>query len=129
MKLLIAALLTVFSTSVMAEWDKLGPSVYGTVYVDISLVRKSGDKVKVWTLLDFNPETKVCGEGKECLSSTAQNEYDCKEETWRTLTYHRTSKNMGKGDMVESSGNLHEEFAPVSPTGADRVIFKIFCGK
>ena len=44
MKLLIAALLAVFSTNVLAEWTRVDDDTY----VDLSTIRKSGDRVKMW---------------------------------------------------------------------------------
>ena len=127
MKLLIAALLAVFSTNVMAEWTEVGGSDINTTYADLSTIRKSGDKVMMWALLDYKVVQMV--DGTRFLSMTNQFEYDCKEETSRLSAIIWYSKNMGAGDVVYSSGNVHDEFQPISPGSLNRIHFKVACGK
>ena len=127
MKILIAALLAVFSTSVMAEWTAVGSADTDTIYADLSTIRKSGDRVKMWALLDFKViQTLV---DKRYLSEVSQSEYDCKEETSRLSALIFYSKNMGAGEVVYSSGAMHEEPRPVSPGSVDEALFKVACGK
>ena len=128
MKLLIAALLAVFSTSVMAKWTEVGGSDTSTAYADFSTIRKSGDKVKMWNLMDFKV-TQTGGNGERYLSDAGQYEYDCKEETSRSLIFIWYSKNMGAGDVVWQSGNTHAEFQPIPPGSTGGTFFKLACGK
>ena len=128
MKLLIAALLIVFSTSAMAEWTVVGGNDDQTTYADLSTIRKSGDKVKMWDLLNYKV-AKTSAAGKLVLSSVDQDEYDCKEEISRTLTFSFYSKNMGAGEVVHNSGNLHEEPEPILPGSVAATLFKVACGK
>ena len=127
MKLLIAVLLAVLSTSVMAEWTQVGGNDTETAYVDLSTIRKSGNKVKMWNLMDYKVVRTVVD--KRFLSSAIQEEYDCKEETARTLTYNWYSKNMGQGEVVYTSGAMHEEPTPVSPGSVRESSFELACGK
>ena len=126
-KLLIAALLVVFSTSVLAEWTDVGSSDNSTGYADFSTIRKSGNKVKIWNLIDFKVVQTT--DGKRYLSTTAQNEYDCKEETWRNLAFIWYSKNMEQGEVVYSSGTVHEEPRPMPPNSGAKVFSSSVCGK
>ena len=127
MKLLIAALLAVFSTSVMAEWTEVGGSDINTTYADLSTIRKSGDKVMMWALLDYKVVQMV--DGTRFLSMTNQFEYDCKEETSRLSALIWYSKNMGAGEVVYNSGVVHREPQPISPGSLNRIHFKLACGK
>ena len=127
-KLLIAALLTVFSTSVMAEWTVVIYSDTTTAYADISTIRKSGDRVKMWRLYDFKV-TQTVAASKLFLSAVSQDEYDCKEETAKTVTFNWYSKNMGQGEVVYTSGTLHVEPRPIAPGSIDNTLFKVACGK
>ena len=126
-KLLIAALLAVLSTSVMAEWTEVGGNDIKTTYADLSTIRKSGDKVKMWDLLDHKVAMTVGN--TRYLSMTSQHEYDCNEETSRMLTFNEYSKNMGQGEVVYKSGNTHAEFEPISPDSLLKTLFKLVCGK
>ena len=99
-----------------------------TAYADLSTIRKSGDKVKMWHLFDFKV-AKTSAAGKLFLSSAGQDEYDCKEETSRVLTFNWYSKNMGAGEVVYNSGAAHGEPIPVSPGSMGNTFFKVACGK
>lgn len=132
MKLLIAALLAVFSTNVMAEWTRVSGDDDSTAYADLSTIRKSGDKVKMWEMADFTAAQTVKTPSNMLylyLSMESQYEYDCKEETSRMLTFIWYSKNMGAGEVIYKSGNIHAEFEPVAPGSYGGILFKVACGK
>ena len=127
-KLLIAALLAVFSTSVVAEWTRVSGDNDSTAYADLATIRKAGNKVKMWSLMDFKVALTSYG-GTPFLSAKSQGEYDCKEETWRRLTFIFNSKNMGAGAVVFSSGAYHEEPDAIPPGSGIKTLFKVACGK
>ena len=128
MKLLIAALLAVFSTSVLAEWTMVGGGNDAYIgYADLSTIRKSGNKVKMWNLMDLKVVRMV--NGTRFLSMTNQFEYDCKEETMRRLALNAYAKNMGQGEPVFTSGAMHEEPQPIPPGTEAEGLFKVACGK
>ena len=129
MKILIAVLLAAFSSSALAEWTMVGGDDGITTYADLSTIRKSGDKVKMWDLYDLKVVQIFKGDGKRFLSSVTFTEYDCKEETQRLLTFNWYSKNMGAGDVVYTSGVIHEEPRPMWPGSMREVLFKVACGK
>ena len=129
MKLFIAVLLAVFSTNVLAEWTRVSGSDNQTTYADLSTLRKSGDRVKMWRLFDYKVVRIITADGTRHLSTTGQDEYDCKEETSKALTFTEYSKNMTAGEAVYNSGNLHEEFEPITPGSASASLFKVACGK
>ena len=126
-KLLIAALLAVFSTSVVAEWTRVSGDNDSTAYADLATIRKAGNKVKMWGLLDY--KVVQTGIDKRYLSISNQHEYDCKEETSRMLTFNEYSKKMGQGEVVYSLGNVHAEFEPITPGSLMATLFKVACGK
>ena len=128
-KLLIAALLTVFSTSVMAEWTRVGGNDNVTIYADLATIRKSGDRVKMWALHDFKVVQIFKGNGARFLSMTTQEEYDCKEDTSKLLTANAYLKNMVAGEVVYASGAAHGEPVPVAPGSMGDDKFKVACGK
>ena len=128
-KLLIAALLAVFSTSVLAEWTMVGGNDTYISYADLSTIRKSGDKVKMWNLFDYKVVQIDKDDGTRYLSQAFQQAYDCKEETAKLLAHTWYSKNMGAGEVVYSSGVVHREPDPISPGSIDNTLFKVACGK
>ena len=128
-KLLIAVLLAAFSTSVLAEWTAIGENENSVQYANLSTIRKSGNKVKMWDLIDLKVVQVDKYDGARYLSLAVQYEYDCKEETVRMLMFNRHSKNMGAGEVVYSSGAVHREPDPISPDSVSEALFKLACGK
>ena len=129
MKILIAVLLAAFSTNVMAEWTMVSGDDYQTAYADLSTIRKSGNRVKMWTLLDYKVVHTSKTNGARYLSAVAQMEYDCKEETARLSALIWYSKSMSQGEVVYSSGAMPEDFNPMPPGSVGEILFKIACGK
>jgi hypothetical protein len=129
MKKILVLLLLMVSTSVFAEWSKLGGSSdkESTVYVDYGTIKKKGNKVKMWSLIDYKTVHEVAG--KKYLSVMGRNEYDCEEETSRLLDFHYHSGNMRQGESVLSDTNLKEEATSIVPESIDETFFKIACDK
>ena len=95
---ILVMLLAVVSSSAMAEWVAIAAADGIISYANPATIRKSGNKVKMWSLIDFNSVQEDAGD--KFLSSKSQNEYDCKEERIRTLYFSWHSENMGDGDVV-----------------------------
>jgi len=126
--LLLALMLTLASTSVMAGWTKLGKTEDGTYthYVDFSTIRNNGTRVKMWSLNDYtNIQTFA---GYSFLSVTNLREYDCHDGQIRLLYYSWHSLNMGSGDVVYVA-NRTQDWSPVTPDSIGETQWKIACGK
>lgn len=130
MKKILVLLLLMVSTNVFAEWMKVTDNLDGnmTVYVDYEKIKKKGNKIKTWSLLDFKTVQKSSG-GKEFLSALNHNEYDCEEETTRTLDLYYYSGNMKNGEIVVSYPNIKDEPSSILPGSIDEGNFEIACGK
>ena len=127
-KLLLALMLALASTSALAEWtwavEDTGIGI--TVYVDRVSISKTGNVVKMLTLVDFKAAQ---GKAKsKFLSQKEQGEYDCKEEKIRIVTFSQSNKNMGAGEVV-FSGSVPSKWMPVAPGSANEVLWEIACGK
>jgi len=122
----ILMLLAVVSSSAMAEWVEVGTTNKYTSYADPDTIRKVGNKVKVWELVDF--KTVQGSTGFQFNSAKVQSQYDCKEEQTRMLyaTFH--SENMGGGDVVMTH-NKATKWAPVAPDSINMMLFEFVCGK
>ena len=106
MRKVILMMLLAMSSSATAEWVAVGGNEVSNTYVDPVTVFKTGDKVKMWHLVDFNT-VQVKATGKRYMSEKLQYEYDCKEERARMLNFLSHSGNMGGGVMVE--GDWHPQ--------------------
>ena len=111
------------------EWTKVESSKNGaiTFYADFTTIGKKENKVKMWVLLDYKTVNKLT-QGEQYLSATAQNEYDCEEETTRMLDINLYSGNMVTGEAVQSYSNIKDESESISPGSIDESLFKIACG-
>jgi hypothetical protein len=52
-KLLLTILLALVSISAMAEWTKIDETANAIQYIDLSTVLRHGNKVKMWSLVDY----------------------------------------------------------------------------
>ena len=129
MKLLIAALLAVFSTGAMAEWTYLTSSEDKTldVYIDKTTIRKRGNVAKMWDLSDFKAP-KEAASGSH-LSSRALNEYDCVEIRSRLLTITDFSGNMGSGQIIFNHQYDDSKWADIAPGTIGMDLLKAACKK
>ena len=121
-KLLVTLLISVLSTSAMAEWQIADSNNGLTIYVDPATIRKAGNKAKMWVMNDY--ETM---ENNELLSQKIQYEFDCQNETGAILAILSFPGSMGSGQGRSSYKRLDP--MPFSPGSMGEVLWKIACGK
>jgi hypothetical protein len=97
---LFITLLVLMSAPAYAEWVKVATGDNGnvTTYADPDTIRRKGDLVKMWSLVDSKTIRTVAGTSH--LSYKMEEEYDCAKERSRTLTLDEFSGNMGNGNVV-----------------------------
>lgn len=122
---LIMVLLVALSRNAAAEWIKLGDSTNKTFYADPESIRKVGDMVKMWDLLDYQ-SVPINYQGKSILSAKSQNEYNCKDGESRMLYYSFHSANMGGGVTIVSYSHPNE-WEPVAPGSLIMTLWKFAC--
>ena len=115
------------SSSVSAEWDYIARAAdrSSATYVEGASIRKLGDKVKLWEMLDYE-EGRELG-SKQVLSFKSLKEHDCKEKIYRGLSIIFYSKNMGKGAIVYSN-NETRPWKSVITGSTNEASFKYACG-
>ena len=122
----LIVLLALSSGPAYAEWVAIATIDNATIYIDTDAIRRKGNLVKLWYLLDFKTVQNVSG--KSFLSSRTQEEYDCTEDRERILAMAMFSENMGSGNPVFHDS--HEgEWTPVHPDSAGKVLWKLACKK
>ena len=126
-RLLLGLMLLVTAGAATAEWTSVGEDDALIVYVDIGTIRRNGNLVKMWDMLDH--KTVQTDAGGSYLSGKTQQEYDCKEEKVRRLAYLWFDGKMGRGKVVYSNGNVKDEWRPISPDSVSEALWKIACGK
>ena len=130
MKKLLVLLLLMISTTVFAEWIEVGGSIDGgvTTYADPGTIKRKGHKVVMWDLSDYKTVKEVVG--KRSLSLITRAEYDCEEETIRTLDFYYYSGNMRRwGETVASDTNIEMEAHTIIPESMNKSLLNIACSK
>ncbi len=125
--ILVAVLCLSAGGPAYAEWVSLGDNGHMTVYVDPGTIRRNGNLVKMWTLLDFNT-ARTLPSGISYLSSKTQEEFDCAEESRRNLSLTNYSNNMGRGDVVITDSG-EGKWVPIAPGTISQNLWKFACGK
>lgn len=113
-------------TSAMAEWKEISTDDEVTVLVNPSSIRKNGNKVKLWSMFDYEKPQDLSGDAY--LSAKYQDEFDCKEEQSRSLYISIHSKNMGAGRVVFTNA-VTSEWRPVPPDTVQEILMKYACRK
>jgi len=128
-KLLITLMLIFISTNTMADWTEMGESddEGGYIaYADLTTIRMAGNRVKMWTLIDYKTEQRASG--VNFSSKTIRRDYDCKGRHLRVLAFKLFSWNMEQGRQVRSY-NQPQEWEQVKPESMGETEWKIACSK
>ena len=108
-----------------AEWVKIYSNDTYTQYFDPDTIRRKGDRVKMWELVDL--KTAQIMVDVAVLSYREQIEYDCAEESRRSLAGTAFSGNMGRGKVLIPSSE--EKWQPVAPRTVAKALWKLACVK
>ena len=127
MKKVLVLLLLMVSTSVFAEWTKIGENGSLNAYVDFGSIRKSGNKIEMLKLGDFKAVQQT--KDNRYLSTVSIDEYDCEEKKSRLLNFYWYSGNMGEGEVVYSQSNIKEEYHSIITDTFAEIFFKAACRK
>lgn len=94
------------------------------MYIDLASIRRKGDVVKLWELMDHKTARTVVGE--LYLSIKAQREYDCAEERYRTLAVAFFAGNMGSGKAGFHNSDV-QKWESVQPDSVGQALWRILC--
>jgi hypothetical protein len=98
MKTMIFALLLALCAPAWAEWKALSTDDDGTDYIDTEAIRRDGDLVKIWLLVNFRKQEMR--QGKTFFSTKLEMEIDCKQLRMRSLSAVGYKYAMGRGEAV-----------------------------
>jgi len=119
--------LLVCSSPVSAEGVRIDSTEDGqTTYADPGTIRRNGDLVKMWYLLDY--ETSPTVSRVEFLSIKTQNEFDCVEDRTQTLSQTWFAGRMGSGKVIHSTDETRT-WILLAPESVGLALWKIACGK
>ena len=129
---LLITLLVLSRGPVYAEWvaiekNYLLPGLQ-TVYVDPDTIRREGNLVTLWQLIDFK---WMQGNGRGAhrfLSTKTQKQFDCAEERLRLLAFTEFYGHMGTG--IPANGYVDKDnWLPVEPDSINQALWEVACNK
>lgn len=129
--LLITSLL-LSTVPAYAEWvaverDYLSPGLQ-TVYIDPDSIRREGNVVMMWQLIDFkwmqgNPRGPT-----RFLSTKTQKQFDCVDKRFRLLAFTEFSRGMGTG--IPRDGYVNKDnWLPVEAGSMSHALWEVVCGQ
>jgi len=124
---ILMMLLTVVSTSAVADWILVSGGAADDIsaYADPATIRKTNNRVTMWTLIDYATAQKT--DGKTFMSVKSQNEYDCKGKQSRIFYANIHPKNMAGGEIISISIKPRD-WEPNEPGSVGEALWKIACG-
>lgn len=134
----LITLLVLSSVPAYAEWvavekDYLLPGLQ-TVYVDPDTIRREGNLVTIWQLIDFKQMQGNAGMGplgfgpNRFLSTKTHKQFDCVGKRLRLLTFTEFSRGMGTG--IPANGYVdHGNWIPIEPNSINQALWDVTCGK
>jgi len=131
-RLLLITVLFLSTVPSHAEWvavekDYLLPGLQ-TVYVDPDAIRREGNLVTLWQLIDF---TWMQGNPRgtpRFLSTKTYKQFDCAEKRLRLLAFTEFSRPMGTG--ISNDGYVDKEnWIPIEPKSMNQALWEVACGK
>lgn len=128
----VVVLLFLITVPAYAEWvavekDYLLPGLQ-TVYVDPDSIRREGNLVTMWQLIDFrwmqgNPRGPA-----RFLSTKTHKQFDCAEKRLRLLAYTEFSRHRGTGIAADGYVDI-DNWLPVEPESMNHALWEVACGK
>ena len=129
---LLITLLVLSRGPVYAEWVAIAKKYQSpglqTVYVDPDTIRREGNLVTMWILIDWkwmqgNPKGTP-----RFLSTKTQKQFDCVDKRLRLLAFTEFSRRMGTG--IPANGYVDKDnWLPVEPDSMNQALWEVACGK
>ena len=125
--LLFLSTVPAYAEWVAVEKDYLLPGLQ-TVYVDPDTIRREGNLVTLWQLIDFKT---MQGNGRGAhrfLSTKIHKQFDCAGKRLRLLAFTEFSRRMGTG--IAANGYVDKDnWLPVEPESINHALWEVACGK
>lgn len=114
--------------NVAAGWVIVGSDKTDTQYANPSTIRRKGNMVTMWDLLDYKKAQLGNKSIKPFISTMSQSEYDCGEERLRILSASWHSEHMGKGNVVLTESDP-DQWISIPPKSRGEGLWSIACEK
>jgi hypothetical protein len=125
--LLVLSTVPAYAGWVVVEKDYLLPGLQ-TVYVDPDTIRRDGNLVTMWQLIDFKWGQGNGRGAHRFLSTKTHKQFSCAEKRVRFLAFTEFSRRMGTGisaDGYVDTGN----WLAVEPESINQALLEMVCGQ
>jgi len=125
--LLVLSTVPAYAGWVVVEKDYLLPGLQ-TVYVDPDTIRRDGNLVTMWQLIDFKWGQGNGRGAHRFLSTKTHKQFNCAEKRIRFLAFTEFSRRMGTGipaDGYVDTGN----WLAVEPESINQALWEMVCGQ
>ena len=124
--LLFLSTVPAYAEWVAVERDYFSPGL-STIYIDPDTIRREGNLVMVWQLVDF--KTMQGGRSPtRFLSTRTHKQFDCAEKRYRLLAFTEFTDGMGTG-MPDDGYVDKGHWLPVEPESINQALWEMACGK
>ena len=127
----LITLLVLSGAPAYAEWVKVDKDYFSsglwTIYVDPDTIRREGNLVTVWQLVDFKAMQGGRSPTRFCSTKTHK-QFDCAEKRFRLLAFTEFTDGMGTGEPT--GGYVDKDtWLLVEPESVSQALWEMMCGK
>lgn len=124
-RVILMMLLAVVSSSMAAEWERVGETDISVTYYDPVKIQKNGGTYRVWVLQDFKQRAP-----DGVMSMRSLEEFDCKGNRFRGISGSMYSKPMASGQTLASINTPSKWDRDLGPSNSSAdIILKIVCNR
>ena len=124
---LVLSTVPAYAGWVAVEKDYLLPGLQ-TVYLDPDTIRREGNLVTMWQLIDFKWGQGNGRGAHRFLSTESHKQFNCAEKRIRFLAFTEFSRRMGTG--IPAAGYVDTgNWLAVEPESINQALWEMVCGK
>ncbi|NWF74852.1 MAG: hypothetical protein HXY51_17700 [Nitrospirae bacterium] len=134
----LITLLALSCGTAYAEWVALEKQYQSpglrTVYIDSATIRREGNQVTLWQLIDYKSMQGNVGMGPagfgphRFFSTMTQKQLDCANKRLRLLAFTEFSSHMGTGEPNDGYVD-QDNWLPVEPESLNQGLWELVCDK
>ncbi len=123
----VACLAVLPMTTASAAWQEIGSNEQSTVSLDISTLKRDGDKAQIMSMLDFSKPGMDPATKEPIRSIIGLNEYLCEKAQYRPIEYKVFSGNKGEGKVVADIKSPDSQFEAIISGSWAAGVYSIAC--
>ncbi len=126
-RLMLSVLIVLIAMPVFAEWSRITFGNESSIYIDKSLIKRSGDRVMVWQISNFplgttSPDGRLTYKSSKTLESI-----DCKANKSKTIEFTWYADGMGQGKKIYSDFGHEYPWVYIQDGTLQAAVKKVVC--